>query len=269
MAEAPQNMADPFSALSEHSARDDVHFLQDPNKEGGYFELNKHSLTVTVKEHNEHLIPNVVLEQIKNQVAHLISLSPQEYAFAGRKKYEPRELSEKNCDNPIMYGQMGLFSIIDMPPFTVVGIYAGRYLAEIKDFEAEYNRVHPVLADRYMHACDIKGYPGICAYMSGNYMSYVNDWRPIDYQERSKEDLDALKSKKHNVISLIGESLGHKFIIYVSIDNIWENDEILTDYGDGYWEREAFINEHINKINEIDPQNMPDNGADNAQEQAY
>ena len=114
---------------------------------------------------------------------------------------------------------------------------------EVKDFAHLYNKLNPVLCDRYMHACDIAGHPAICAYMAGNYMSYINDWRPMGCC--SDEEMSAIKSKRHKVTSLLCESVGYKFVAVVTTDSIWENDEIFTDYGENYWAREAYIREGI------------------------
>lgn len=238
-----QTYNDPFQSLSEHDPRDDVPFLKDPYKEDNYFSLDPHNVKVTPKTEDTYLFPNLVCEQIKKQVSNIITMKPYEYAANGRKKYAVRELDIKNCDNEELYGQKGLFAITDLPIYTVLGLYAGYYLDDVKDFEHLYNKMNPVLCDRYMHACAIEGHPAICGYMAGNYMSYINDWRPMGHCP--DDDLSAVKEKRHKVTSLLCESAGYKFIAIVTTDSIWENDEIFTDYGENYWVREAYIRESI------------------------
>lgn len=238
-----QDYKDPFLELTQHNPTDNVPFLQNPYDENSAIELDYHDIVISPKEHQEHIFPNIICEAIKLETMDVLKLSPAKYALEGRKKYTPHILTEKNSDNPILYGQQGLFAIRDIPAFQVIGIYAGRYLENVLDLENEYNVLHPVLVDRYMHACSAAGIPAISAYGCGNYMSLINDWRPAGLD--SLADIEEEKHKRCNCTSMIGKSHGKYFVVYVSLAYIWKDEQILTDYGDGYWMREEYIQKSI------------------------
>ena len=233
---------DPFLPFSLHNPMDNVPFLRDIHTENA-IDINHHDVKMESKQREAHLIPNVVAQQIKQQISHLLSLPADEYAAVGRKKYMAKSLDNHNCDNDILCGQKGLFAASDLPAYMVIGIYAGYYLQNVQDFEMAYDRMNPVLVDRYMHSCNEFGSPAVSAYIAGNYMSYVNDWRPYGFEKM--ENLSELQEQRQNALSVIGQSEDKYFVAYVTIKPIWTGEEILTDYGSGYWEREDFIKKSL------------------------
>ena len=83
--EEDQHYSDPFQSLSEHDARDDVPFLKDPYNEDSFFSLDAYNLKVTPKEEDTIIFPNLVCEQLKQQVSTLLKMQTFEYAAHGRK----------------------------------------------------------------------------------------------------------------------------------------------------------------------------------------
>lgn len=243
-----ENYTDPFMPFSEHAPEDNIPFLREPVNQK-VLEINPHTISIMVKDKDQRYVPENKLMDIQKNVTSLLELSYNDYAENRAAVYSPdiMQIPEKNklvSDTQSFYEQKGLFAKADIPALTVIGIYAGHYINSLEELEFEYKKSHPVLAGRYMNACDREGFPAISAYMCGNYMSYINDWRPFD-GDHSVEQLIALKDEKQNVISLIGNDGRYKFIFYVAIQDIPKNTEILTDYGQGYWDNEADIKSRV------------------------
>lgn len=233
---------DPFLDFSEHNVADNVPFLRTLGGEDAIY-INHEKVKVFPKEHEAHLIPNLALFKIENQVKEVLQLSLDDYARRGESIYKMVEISEKNSKNELLYGQKGLFATNHIDAFTVLGIYAGYYITDPKEFDQIYQKFHPILVDRYMHGCRRDGLPAVSGYVGGNYMSYINDWRPHNFDELP--ELKIVQETRQNCLSLIGQADETYFVIYIAINNIWKDEEIFTDYGKGYWEREKFIKDNV------------------------
>lgn len=236
---------DPFVPYSLHAPQDNVPFLRYFHDDSA-IDIPHASLSMHSKERESHLISPQIALDIKSQIEEIVFLSPKDYAHRGQDLYKPDFISSTHSNDQMLIGQKGLFAIKHMPAYHVIGLYAGYYLKNMQEFESLYQSMHPVLVDRYMHACTLAGFPAISGYVAGNYTSYINDWRPFGEDggedagdERS--DLQQLQINRQNTVSVIFQIKDLYLVAYVTIKEVLKGQEFLTDYGDGYWEREDFI----------------------------
>ena len=187
----------------------------------------------TISDSNKQLI--------YNQISSLFMLSHEAYTHYQNEFFQPKILNSTNCNNPILYEQYGLFTKIPIAQYQILGFYSGIYVASVLELEYLLTQFDIITIGRYGNACVKDGIPVICGHYNGNYMSVINDWRPFEWSQHKPDYLQTLKENKQNVNSVIIQSGDYYFIAYIASCAINENTEILTDYGDGYWEREQKI----------------------------
>jgi hypothetical protein len=69
---------DPFLPFSLHNPMDNVPFLRDIHTEQA-IDINHHDIKMESKEREAHLIPNVVAQQIKQQISCIKTIIMSEY----------------------------------------------------------------------------------------------------------------------------------------------------------------------------------------------
>ena len=168
-------------------------------------------------------------------MSHLIVIEHQ------RTYLKPSLLTYDNCDNPALQGQYGIFACQDIPALSFLGFYSGLYITsdDILDYVfMQYNDLHIA---RYGQRCQQEGYPVICGHYGGNYMSVINDWRPFKWYEYEENYLEEVKQEHHNSETIIVQVDDIFLIAYIAKKDIPAGVELITDYGQGYWEREEQI----------------------------
>ncbi|VVU95762.1 hypothetical protein CPAV1605_1518 [seawater metagenome] len=121
------------------------------------------------------------------------------------------ELKEIQDYNHILRGEIGLFAKRDWQPFEVIGGYCGILK---KDIGGKY------VAFAYYNKKGDKWC--IDAELEGNETRFINDYRNI----KSYPNVMFQKTNVNN----------KRVILIIVIKEIKEGDEILSDYGETYWE---------------------------------
>ncbi len=178
---------------------------------------------------------------IYEQVSSLFMLSHESYICYQNDYFYPQILTEANCDNPILHGQIGLFAHMPILQYQVLGFYSGIYVSSIVELHYLLTQFDELTIGRYGNACVKEGTPAICGHYNGNYMSIINDWRPFKWYEYDANALETIKEQRYNANSIIARSGDYCFIVYVASCAIDAHSELITDYGVDYWEREKRI----------------------------
>lgn len=114
-------------------------------------------------------------------------------------------------DDHKLCGQKGLFATQEWEQFDIVGEYVGRIIDNYTS--------NAYVADLYRS--DNGSNLGIDALNSGNELRYINDYRGIKDKPNCKISKATIDRKP--------------VILIVIIDKIEEGEELLMDYGEGYW----------------------------------
>lgn len=180
-------------------------------------------------------------EFISEQVSRLFMLSMESYVDYQQNYVHPKMLTAQNCNNPLLYGQYGLFAKAPLGQYQVIGFYSGVYATSHAQLEYMLTKYDFLTIGRYGNACHVDGMPAICGHYNGNYMSLINDWRPLKWYEQSSELLEKTKEERYNSNTIIAQSGDYFFIVNVTNKQIDADTEIITDYGVGYWQREEDV----------------------------
>jgi hypothetical protein len=181
-------------------------------------------------------LPSDIKEQITHQAHQWLLISSEERKKRLENNYEPRILTPLETQNIYLHGEYGLIASQDIEIYTVLGPYAGRFLNDIQIAVQEYQQYDGDFLEKYLHGCDKEGYPAISAYQSGNSITLINDWRPCDFKERS--DLASFQKEKQGCQAIIGQwGRVMRCPFFVSIRKIASGEEILGNYGSGYWSK--------------------------------
>lgn len=177
-------------------------------------------------------------EAIYTQISGFFKLSHDSQVAYQDSILQPKILDEENSTNPLLYGQFGLFSKVDIQKYQPLGIYSGIYIRSYTELEFIMTQFPTLLVVRYGNACTKDGLPVICGHYNGNYMTIINDWRPLEWYNYSETELTELKAQSYNTSSIIIQSGDYFFIAYLAARDIPTNEQLLTDYGQNYWQRE-------------------------------
>ena len=227
---------------SEHHCANDLPLLQTPFDitAPAYVFKNPEDFRVLFWKEQEHL-PEETKNRLTEEMRDFCFLTPEARKERLEMMFSARLLTEADTNNKFLIGQNALFANQPIKAFTPLGAYAGRYIENEKWLEAEYSNYPPPISSRYTHACDPEGFPCICAYGSGNYMSLINDWRPENYKDLNEAEFAAQKEALQSVASVIVTCDGARLPFFISIKDVAEKEELHTDYGASYWAREELF----------------------------
>ena len=178
---------------------------------------------------------------ILEDISALFMISHESFVDYQAQYFEPQILSGENCKNPIMHGQYGLFTQLEIKQYQILGFYSGIYATSLLDLHILASQFDPLLIGRYGNACFKDGFPVICGHYNGNYMTVINDWRPFEWYNMSQKAQDASKAQTYNANSVVIRSGDYYFIAYVATKNMTVGTQIITDYGVDYWNREEAL----------------------------
>ena len=186
-------------------------------------------------------ISNHHKDLLYEQLSSLFMMSHESYIQYQASFFYPQILTSDNCNNKILYGQYGLFAKTQIQQYQVLGFYSGLYATSNNQLEYLLTQYDFLTLGRYGNACKKEGLPVICGHCNGNYMSVINDWRPLRWYEYDTEELKKIKNSSYNSNSIVVQSGDYYFVVYVATKDISANHELITDYGEGYWEREKDV----------------------------
>lgn len=130
-----------------------------------------------------------------------------------KKDITPGVIVKKiNEPNNILHNQFGLFATKKFDEYDIIGQYTGKL-------------VTPDKGGRYVSCSENCG---IDALDIGNELRFINDYRNISSTENVVLRTTYIDKKPR--------------VVFVVTQNIEEGDQLLTDYGKGYWEAEFNFN---------------------------
>ncbi len=169
------------------------------------------------------------------QASMLLNMAPPQRRRYTDTRLEPQILAPHNCNNPLLHGQWGIFARRPLPAHCVLGVYGGRYLTCYRHMMHELAHYGQQGFERYLFSADPKtgGLPYISGLQAANAITLVNDCRPADANTPRHQTMNCRpvvmrwQVPRHRAIAAT---------FYISTAAIAAGQEVLTDYGDAFWQ---------------------------------